>query len=106
MIFCAAHKNEPEAMNMEKRYPETTQQGGRVGVLISRLALMLALAVLVLTVRTCCPGAVQRVKDWLGLGEDGRTRAAFSALSGALSEGDGVVAAFAESYQTLAGETP
>ena len=39
-------------------------------------------------------------------GEDGRTRAAFSALSGALSEGDGVVAAFAESYQTLAGETP
>ena len=38
--------------------------------------------------------------------ENGRTRAAFSALSGALSEGDGVVAAFAESYQTLAGETP
>ena len=32
MIFCAAHKNEPEAMNMEKRYPETTQQSGRVGV--------------------------------------------------------------------------
>ena len=85
MIFCAAHKNEPEAMNMEKRYPETTQQSGRVGVLISRLTLMLALAVLVLTVRTCCPYAVEQVKDWLGLGEDGRTRAAFSALSGQFS---------------------
>ena len=106
MIFCAMHKNEPEAMNMEKRYPETTQQNGRVGVLISRLALMLALAVLVLTVKTCCSSAVEQVKGWLGLGENGRTRAAFSALSGALSEGDGVVAAFAESYQTLAGETP
>lgn len=106
MIFCAAHKNEPEAMNMEKRYPETTQQSGRVGVLVSRLALMLALAVLVLTVRTCCPYAVEQVKDWLGLGEDGRTRAAFSVLSEALGAGDGVVAAFAESYQTLAGETP
>ena len=69
MIFCAAHKNEPEAMNMEKRYPETTQQSGRVGVLISRLALMLALAVLVLTVRTCCPYAVEQVKDWLGPAE-------------------------------------
>ena len=106
MIFCQAHKNEPEAMNMEKRYPEVTQKSGRIGVLISRLTLMLALAVLVLTLKTCCPGAVQCAKDWLGLGENGRTRAAFSALSGALSEGDGVVAAFAESYQMLTGETP
>ena len=106
MSLCAAHNHDPEAMHMEKRYPETTQQSGRVGVLISRLTLMLALAVLVLTVRTCCPYAVEQVKDWLGLGKNGRTRAAFSALSGALSEGDGVVAAFAESYQTLAGETP
>ena len=46
------------------------------------------------------------VKDWLGLGKNGRTRAAFSVLSEALGAGDGVVAAFAESYQTLAGETP
>ena len=45
--------------------------------------------------------------DRAGLvGEDGRTRAAFSVLSEALGAGDGVVAAFAESYQTLAGETP
>ena len=106
MIFCATHKNELEAMNMEQRNPEMTKKNGRTGVLISRLALMLAIAVLALTVRTCCPGAVEQAKKWLGLGENGRTRAAFSALSGALSEGDGVVAAFAESYQTLAGETP
>ena len=106
MIFCAAHKNEPEAMNMEKRYPETTQQSGRVGVLISRLTLMLALAVLVLTVRTCCPDAVETVRDVLGLGEGGRTRAAFAELRDALSDGESVVAAFAESYQALAGETP
>ncbi len=100
--------NLPEGYSLSNPYAVEVfpQKAGRVGVLISRLALMLALAVLVLTVRTCCPGAVQRVKDWLGLGKNGRTRAAFSALSGALSEGDGVVAAFAESYQTLAGETP
>ena len=87
---------------MEKK----TQETGHRARWISRAYLSLALAAVVLTVRTCCPGAVQRVKDWLGLGKNGRTRAAFSALSGALSEGDGVVAAFAESYQTLAGETP
>ena len=87
-------------------YPETMQKNGRTGVLLSRLALVLALAALVLTLKTCCPGAVEQAKDWLGLGEGGRTRAAFSALSEALGEGDGVVAAFAESYQTLTGETP
>ena len=106
MIFSKPHKNEPEAMQMEKTKREEGQKTGRWARWISRAYLSLALAAVVLTVRTCCPGAVEQVKDWLGLGEDGRTRAAFSALSGALSEGDGVVAAFAESYQTLAGETP
>ena len=94
---------------MEKTLPgRRRNKADELGVAGFRgLTLMLALAVLVLTVRTCCPYAVEQVKDWLGLGEDGRTRAAFSALSEcAVQQGDGVVAAFAESYQTLAGETP
>ena len=89
----------------ENRGKNERQAGAGISRLYLLLA-MLALAVLVLTVRTCCPYAVEQVKDWLGLGEDGRTRAAFSVLSEALGAGDGVVAAFAESYQTLAGETP
>ena len=102
MIFSKPHKNEPEAMQMEKRAQET----GRWARWISRAYLSLALAAVVLTVRTCCPGAVETVRAVLGLGEGGRTRAAFAELRDALSDGESVVAAFAESYQALAGETP
>ena len=82
------------------------QRTGRAARWLSRAYLSLALAALVLTIRTCCPGAVEAAKELLGLGEEGRTRAAFSELRGALSEGESVVAAFAESYQAFAGETP
>lgn len=102
MIFSKPHKNEPEAMQMEKK----TQETGRWARWISRAYLSLALAAVVLTVRTCCPDAVETVRDVLGLGEEGRTRAAFAELRDALSDGESVVAAFAESYQALAGETP
>lgn len=106
MIFSKPHKNEPEAMQMEKTKREEGQKrgAGRAGVRghICRSAL----AAVVLTVRTCCPGAVETVRDVLGLGEGGRTRAAFAELRDALAEGESVVAAFAESYQTFAGETP
>ena len=102
MIFCAAHKNEPEAMQMEKRAQET----GRWARWISRAYLSLALVAKEQKNRTCCPGAVETVRDVLGLGEGGRTRAAFAELRDALSDGESVVAAFAESYQALAGETP
>ena len=105
MNFCPAHKNEAEARQMKQTRCKTRQKTGRWARWISRAYLSIALVAAVLTLRTCCPGAVQTAKDWLGLGEDGRTRAAFSALRGALAEGEGVVAAFAESYQTFAGET-
>ena len=106
MIFCAAHKNEQEAMQMEENKGKILAKKERAGVWISRLFVALALAVTVFTVKTCCPGAVQAAKTWLGFGEDGRAREAFFALKDALSEGDGVAAAFAESYLALAGETP
>ena len=72
----------------------------------SRLALALAVGITVLTVRTCCPDAVQTARSWLGFGEEGKAQAAFSVLRDSLSQGSGVAAAFAESYQTLTGETP
>ena len=106
MIFSKPHKNEPEAMQMEKTKREEGQKTGHRARWISRAYLSLALAAVVLTVRTCCPGAVETVRDVLGLGEEGRTRAAFAELRDALAEGESVVAAFAESYQALAGETP
>ena len=106
MIFYRSHKNEREAMQMEENKECISTKKARAGVWISRLFVALALAVTVLTVKTCCPGAVQTAKTWLGFGEDGRAREAFFALKDALSEGDGVAAAFAESYLALAGETP
>ena len=91
---------------MERTMREEGQKMGRWARWISRAYLSLALAAVVLTVRTCCPGAVEAAKDFLGFGEEGRTRAAFSELRDALAEGESVVAAFAESYQAFAGETP
>ena len=91
---------------MEEGLTRKTAKRGRGKIWLSRLFLALALTVCVLTARVCCPRAVQTAKQWLGFGENGRTQAAFSALERALKEGDNVVAAFAESYQVLAGETP
>ena len=63
---------------MEKTKREEGQKTGRWARWISRAYLSLALAAVVLTVRTCCPGAVETVRDVLGLGEGGRTRAGFA----------------------------
>ena len=73
---------------------------------LSRCLLALALAVAVWTARTCCAQEIGTLSGWLGLGESGRTQAAFLTLRDALAEGDGVVEAFAESYQVFSGETP
>lgn len=91
---------------MERTRHEEGQKTSRAARWISRAYLSLALAAAVLTVRTCCPGAVEAAKEALGLGDTGRTRAAFLELRDALSEGESVAAAFAESYQAFAGETP
>ena len=93
-------------MRWERTEREEGRKTGRAARWLSRAYLSLALAAVVLTLKTCCPGAVQAAKEFLGLGEAGRTQAAFSELRNALSEGEGVVAAFAESYQVFAGETP
>ena len=106
MIFYSVHKNEREAMQMEENKGSISTKRACAGVWISRLFVAMALAVTVFTVKTCCPGAVQAAKAWLGFGEEGRAREAFFALKDALSDGDGVAAAFAESYLALAGETP
>ena len=53
---------------MEKTKREEWQKTGRWARWISRAYLSLALAAVVLTVRTCCPGAVETVRDVLGLG--------------------------------------
>ena len=89
---------------MKEKNLQKAARRGRGKLWLSRLFLVLALTACIWTVRVCCPKAVQTAKQWLGLGEHGRTRAAFSALEGALADGNGVAAAFAESYQVLAGE--
>lgn len=91
---------------MEEDRTRKTAKRGRGKLWLSRLFLAAALIACVLTARVCCPGAVQTAQQWMGLGEHGRTRAAFSALERALKEGDDAAAAFAESYQVLTGETP
>ena len=82
------------------------EKGAKWALWLSRCLLALALAAAVLTVRTCFPQGIRTVSGWLGLGENGRAQAAFMALRDALAEGDGVVEAFAETYQVFSGETP
>lgn len=70
---------------------------------LSRVFLLLALAVCVLTLKICCAQTVQAAAQWLGLGAGGRAQAAFQALCDTLSAGGGAVEAFASSYQALTG---
>ena len=91
---------------MEENGQAKNNRKSNAGAWLSGLFLAAALVVTIFTIRTCCPRAVQSMQAWLGLHEGGRTREAFAALTDALAKGDGVVAAFAESYQVIAGETP
>ena len=50
---------------MEKTKREEGQKTGRWARWISRAYVSIALAAVVLTVRTCCPGAVETVRDVL-----------------------------------------
>ena len=91
---------------MEENGQAKNTRKSNAGAWLSGLFLAAAVVITIFTVRTCCPGAVQSAEGWLGLNEGGRTRQAFAALKDALAEGDGVAAAFAESYQVIAGGTP
>ena len=106
MFFLSVHKLKQEADKMEENGHVDITWRQRTGVWISRIFLAAALAISILTIRNCCPHAVQAAMQWLGLGENGKTREAFSTLRDALADGESAVAAFAESYQVIVGETP
>ena len=79
------------------RYPDERQGGERgsgapqAGAVISRLYLMLALVLLVLTLKTCVPA------------QKTRTVQAFAALTERLHEGEAVQQALSGSFEILTG---
>ncbi len=75
MIFSKPHKNEPEAMQMEKTKREEGQKTGRWARWISRAYFVARAGCRGADRRTCCPGAVETVRDVLGLEKEaGRAR--------------------------------
>ena len=88
---------------MEEKGYAPCRPSGCLSAWISRLFLALALSITLLTIKTCCPEVTQAARAVLGLETGGRVQAAFSVLRERLSEGEGAVAAFAESYKSLAG---
>lgn len=75
----------------------------RVGAFISRLYLLIALAALVITLKTCVP-AVQTAFSRVALAaRQTRTVQAFSALTERLRAGEAVQAALSSSFEILTG---
>jgi hypothetical protein len=80
--------------------PPKERAGAR---LLSRLAVLLALALLLCTCHICLPGAERRLRALAAGAKDSPAAQAFSSLTRALGEGEGAVQAFSESYGVLKG---
>ena len=91
------------------RYPDERQGGERgsgapqAGAVISRLYLMLALVLLVLTLKTCVPAVGAAVSRAAEAAQKTRTVQAFAALTERLHEGEAVQQALSVSFEILTG---
>jgi hypothetical protein len=92
-----------ETEDSEQGTEKNEHKKGRAGRILSRLAVLLALVILLYTCHVCFPGAEAKVRSWVTLGEQSRTAQAFSAVAQSLRQGDGVTEAFSSGYSVLTG---
>ena len=91
------------------RYPDEKRGGGQgrgvpqAGAAVSRLYLMLALVLLVLTLKTCVPAVDAAVSRAAEAARGTRTVQAFAALTERLHEGEAVQQALSGSFEVLTG---
>lgn len=108
MIFSggayALHKEVCGMKNPEKKCgKERTGKSPQAGAAVSRLYLLLALVLLVLTLKTCVPAVGTAVSRAAEAARRTRTVQAFAALTERLQEGEAVQQALSGSFEILTG---
>ena len=79
------------------------EEAAQAGAMVSRLYLMLALVLLVLTLKTCVPAVGAVVSRAAETARQTRTVQAFAALTERLHEGEAVQQALSGSFEILTG---